>query len=165
MRIELNGVACEMPPDVQRKLLDFVQSDLEQRYTRDMDGAMKALAKAFSRKILMDLEKRARKAGGDELAARFRPPKRADPNLFLANVIRDIGEEALKNVCLYISLAEDGESYIVSDLRAGRIEQAQGQIGRPLADTGHDGIGEDHFLETPEYPAFETVPEGALLRL
>lgn len=155
MRIDINGVVCEMPPKTQAKLLDYIQTDLEQKYTRDVDGAMKALGKAFTRKILMDLEKKARKVGGEEAAARFRPPKRMDPNLFLAGVLRDFGEEALKHVCLYISLSEDGESYVVSDLSAGRIpaspESAQGQIGGPLADSGNDGIGEDDVQQIAEY--------------
>lgn len=169
MRIEINGMACEMPPEVQRKLLDYLQNDLEQRYTRDMDGAMKALAKAFTRKVLLDMERKARKIGNEELAARFRPPRRADPNLHLANVLRDFGEEGLKHVCLYITLDESGENYVVSDLSAGRIaahaESAQGQVGRPVADPRDDGEWQDHFLEAPEYPAIEAVSEGEVLRL
>lgn len=155
MRIEINGMACEMPPDVQRKLLDVVQNDLEQRYSRDMDGAMKALTKAFTRKLLLDMERKARKAGGEELAARFRPPRRADPNMHLANVLRDIGEEGLKHVCLYITLDESGENYIVSDLSAGRIridgpgpahngpEPLESQTRRSLAGPRHDRERED----------------------
>lgn len=149
MRIDINGVVCEMPPEVQRKMLDYIQADMEQRYAKDMDGAMKAVTKAFTRKVLLDMERKARKASGDELASHFRPPKGTDPNLFLAKVLRDFGEEALRHVCLYISLAEDGESYVVSDLSAGRIESNQSQAGRQMVGSRDDGIGQDYFLEAP----------------
>lgn len=158
MRIEINGVVCEMPPDVQRKLLDYIQTDMEQRYARDMDGALKALAKAFTRKMLLDLERKARKAAGDEAAARFRPPRHSDPNLFLANVLRESGEVALKHVCLYIALSEDGESYVVSDLRAGRIESAESQTRRQVVGTGDDRERENYLLQAPGDSVVAVVP-------
>src|SRR5579885_98071 len=164
MRIDINGIACEMPPDVQRKLLDYIQNDLEQRYVRDMDGAMKALTKAFTRKLLLDLERKARKLGGDEAAARFRPPKKSDPNVFLAHVLRDFGEEALKRVCLYISLDESGEGYIVSDLSAGRIDQPnQGQARRSLAGAGHDRIGENDIQQIAGDTTLALISAGEIL--
>jgi hypothetical protein len=161
MKLDINGIECELSPEMQAQLLGVIWQDMERRYT-GLNGGLKAGLKLASRKILADMESQARKSAGEEAALKIRPPKRTDPNLHLGRVMFGLGNEALKNVTCKIDLVEDARTgeYRVTDLA---VIQNQGQIGGPVADSGYDGIREDHLLEAAGGVYVEAVPERALL--
>lgn len=160
MKLELNGLLCEMPPEVQAQLLGYVWQDMERRYG-EIDGAMKAGMKLAARKILLSMERKARKQVGEEAAMRIRPPKGTDPNLHLGRLMFGIGNEALKDVTVAISLKElDSGEYIVSGVS---IEPNQDQARRSLACAGDDRERKDYVLEAPGNTTVEVVPASEIL--
>lgn len=166
LELQLNGnaVDCAMTPETQAKLLGFILMDMERRYS-SIDGAMRAVMKVASRKILMDMERKARKQSGEEAAMRIRPPKAPDgktidANLHLGRLMFGLGNEALKNVTVAITLEESGDGsggFTVADVAIKSVEN-QGQIGRPMVDSGHDGEWQDDLQQIAGGAALALVP-------
>lgn len=159
MRLDLNGIVCELPPQAQAQLLGVIWRDMERRYA-ELNGGIRGGMKMVSRKVLLDMERRARKESTEEIAMKIRPPKGEDPNMHLARVLFGIGNEALKDVTVEIDLIEEASGYRVADLR---VVTPEGQAGRPVVDTGHDRIGQNDVREDAGRVVVEALPERALL--
>ena len=144
MRVKINEVTYDVPPDYERKLVDQLLDQGMLLY-EDQASWVRIGAKAITRKKLLEMERQALKEGGKEAAQRFKPPHGADPNLFLAGIYIDLLEEMLAHVELTIEIDEATHTAAAFNVAIPNKGLAWGQVGTP----GYERLREDDGIQVP----------------
>ncbi len=97
MRVSINGVPYEVPRAIEEKLLADLLAEGEREYLKVPKG-WRITGEALSRLILGKIEEQVTRISGRDAGRAMRPPRNADKNLYLANIVAHGLLEGLKNV-------------------------------------------------------------------
>ena len=144
MKLKINEITYDVPPDYERKLIDQLLDQGMLMYD-EQAAWVRIGAKAITRKKLLEMERQALKEVGEEAAQRFKPPHGADPNLFLAGIYIDLLEEMLAHVELTIEIDDISHTAAAFNVAIPSKGLAWGQVDTP----GYERLREDDGIQVP----------------
>jgi len=143
MKLEINGTTYETPPGFEDQLIDKLWERLQRLYETNIDDFLKTGLMALTRAMLVREEISVRAKYGKEAALVLRPPKKADPTLFLASLYLPKIREDLCHVTAHITLEEGDRTCTDLRITTKNLDQARGQLDSDgSARVGqNDGVG------------------------
>lgn len=145
MQVEINGETFALPPAAEEKLLQDFWTMLAHLYETRLGDKEKAGLMMITRAMLLKAEIEARAKVGKEAALRFRPPRKADPNLFIAESFLPQAREALGHATIHIDTEASGNRITALNLTL----EGAGAGGRLLDSAGNAGVGQDDRAAIP----------------
>lgn len=142
MKLLINGQPYTAPREEE---LIFLQqgTELFKAEYQKLPAEYRLLLKPFVRTVLLKLEDKAREQAGRERALHFRPGRKEDAVLFLADILTEFLAEALKHVSIHI---ETNDTLVA----ALRFElESQSEAGGQMALSGNIGLRENNGAQIP----------------
>lgn len=126
MKIEIDGVAYDVPEAYVQKLASDLWAQLETMYEEKLDDGIKSLFMAGTRAFLVKEEMSVRMKHGKEAARALRPPPKSDPTLWLARMMLPTMQRMLQDVTVTCETA--GSSVTALSLSVPRASEQGGQV-------------------------------------
>lgn len=137
MKLTINGERSAIPPEQEQEMIRGILEELKADYYKKLPQHWRVAAKPFTRAMLLMLEKEAEKKGGIEAARAIRPPRNADPNIYLGEILAGILLKGLEYVNLRLDICEGTISAVKLDFESPR------QAGGSLDSDRHVGLREN----------------------
>ncbi len=145
MKIELDGKTYDLPPALEEKLLQDFWDLLAHLYESRLGDKEKVGLMVITRGMLLKAEIEARLTAGKEAALRLRPPKKADPNLFIAELFLPQAMEALAHATIHID--SEGATRCITAFNLSF--EGAGASGGQLGADRDAGIRQDDRAQVP----------------